>query len=332
MVIVAAIILIAVIVGALIFYLQPRGEEEKTFKVALILPGSIQDGCWNFVGYWSLMQLKTALNVTVSYTEWVTTDEQTAVMRSYAEQGYNLIIAHSFGFGDALWAVSKDFPKVDFLWSAGSTQYNSSNFAAAPTLMYESAYLGGMVAGAVTKSNIIGYVGGFQIEAPVTEYNAFKLGAEQVNSNVTTKIAWSGSFSDTIAGKQTAAAMVEQGADVIVGSGDGQSRGVVEECNEAGIYGIGFVADQNDIYPNTVITSLLYNYGPVYTEIAKEIMDGTFHGGIFNWGMAKGVTDIAPFHGLADKVPLSVQVEINQTRAEIENSTFVVPYITTLPS
>ena len=327
---IAILLAVVVVVAALaagIYYYLPSGQQKKEYRVGMLLTTTPLDGGYTYAGYNGLMELRDTMNVNVSYVEYVSAADAERLMRAYADKGYDMVIAHGFAFETSILKVAPDYPKTAFVWSGGKNM-SGTNVATIVSTLHESSYLAGMVAAGISKTGIISYQSGSKTGGTAASFNAYVLGAKKVNANITVLENWIGVMADVQKGKEGAKALIAAGSDVCMSMGDGQSRGSIEGCQEAGKYAIGSIVDQNVLAPNTVVTSVVYYYGPIYIAIWKDVMAGNFKSQIFTWGLSTNCTGIAPYHGLAGNVSTSVQLQVNQTIADIKSGAFAVPNIT----
>ena len=193
------------------------------------------------------------------------------VMREYATGGNQLIVGESFAVEAAARKVAKDFPKTWFLMgSSGKPQ--APNFSVFDNYIQEPAYLSGMVAGGVTKTNKIGMVGGFPIPEVNRLMHAFMAGAKEVNPKVEFTVSFINSWFDPPKAKEAAFAMIDKGADVLYA----ERFGVSDAAKEKGKLAIGNVINTQDKYPETVVSSALWNMEPTIERALKAVKDGKF--------------------------------------------------------
>jgi basic membrane protein A len=293
-------------------------------KVALVLDGKIDDGGWNQAGYEGLMEAQKETGVEVAYSESVAIPDYEKVLRDYASKGYNLIIAHSSIAKDAVMNTAKDYPQLAFLWTDGDE--TASNVAVIRPMSQEASYLAGMLAGKMTKSNIVGMVGGIDIPSTHRSAAAFELGLKSVNPDAKLLTNWIGSFIDVSKGNEAATSQIESGADVIFGNGDGQNIGVLKAASDKNVLAIGAVRDQFNIAPNVVLTSVMWGFDTGIALVVKDYIDGKFTGKFYEISLAQGA-DLAPYHDNASKIPTDVQELIKKTRDDILNGKLQVPNV-----
>ena len=204
-------------------------------------------------------------------SENVSNADYERVMREYATAGNNLIVGEAFAVEAAARKVAKDFPKVSFLMgSSGKPQ--APNFSVFDNYIQEPAYLSGMIAGGMTKSNKIGMVGGFPIPEVNRLMNAFMAGALEVNPKIEFSVSFINSWFDPPKAKEAAFAMIDKGADVMYA----ERFGVSDAAKEKGKLAIGTVINTQAQYPDTVVASALWHFEPSADraiKLARTIAD-----------------------------------------------------------
>jgi len=247
-------------------------------------------------------------------TENVANADYERVMREYATAGNQLIFGEAFAVEAAARKVAKDFPKVNFvLGSSGKPQ--APNFSVFDNYIQEPAYLSGMVAGGMTKSNKIGMVGGFPIPEVNRLMNAFMAGAKETNPKVEFSVSFINSWFDPPKAKEAAFAMIDKGADVLYA----ERFGVSDAAKEKGKLAIGNVIDTQAQYPDTVVASALWNFEPAADHAIKAVKEGKFVAedlGPYATMKYKG-SELAPLGTFASKVPAAIVTKVNAKQADI---------------
>ncbi len=305
----------------------PGGGTEtggKTWKVAMIMPGRVNDVSWNAAGYQGLEKAKEELGIETAYSENVQVPDAETAMRDYADQGYDLILAHSFNYGDAAKKVAKDYPDIRFAWATGDAPADNVSIYDWPA--HQAGYLVGMLAAGMSKTGKIGATGGFAVPDVVRALEGYKLGAQKVNPDIEVFITYLNEWDDVAKGKEAVLAQIEQGADVVYCNGDGISIGCIEACKEKGVYAIGGIADQSAAGSELVLTSTVLNVGASIGGMIKDLEAGDFKEE-YLYDMVQGGVDIAPYHDLEDKIPDDVKKLVAETREKILNGEEVVPDI-----
>lgn len=302
----------------------PAASTGNTVKVALVLDGKIDDNGWNQAGYEGLVMAQKESGVEIAYSESIAIADYEKVLRDYASKGYNLIIAHSSIAKDAVMNTAKDYPNLSFLWTDGDE--TSSNVAVLRPMAQEASYLAGLLAGKMTKSNIVGMVGGLDIPSTHRSAAAFELGLKAANPDAKLLTNWIGSFTDVSKGNEAATSQIESGADFIFGNGDGQNAGVLKAASDKDVMAIGAVRDQFNVAPNVVLTSVQWGFDTGIALVVKDYIDGKFTGQFYDISMQQGA-DLAPYHDNASKIPEDVQAYLKQNHEDILSGKIQVPNV-----
>jgi basic membrane protein A and related proteins len=243
------------------------------------------------------------------------------VMREYANAGNTLIVGEAFAVEAAARKVAKDFPKVSFLMGS-SGQPQAPNFAVFDNYIQDPAYLTGMIAGAMTKSNQIGMVGGFPIPEVNRLMHAFMAGAKETNPKVTFTVSFINSWFDPPKAKEAAFAMIDKGADVMYA----ERFGVSDAAKERKVLAIGNVIDTQDKYPDTVVASALWHMEPTIERALATVKAGKFTAedyGPYSMMKHKG-SSLAPLGSFEKKVPADVIAKVREKEKAILDGKFVV--------
>jgi len=254
-------------------------------------------------------------------TENVTNADFERVMREYATGGNQLIIGDVFGVEAAARKVAKDFPKTSFLLgSSGKPQ--APNLSVFDNFIQEPAYLSGMVAGGMTKTNKIGMVGGFPIPEVNRLMNAFMAGAKEVNPKVEFSVSFINNWFDPPKAKEAAFAMIDKGADVLYA----ERFGVSDAAKEKGKLAIGNVINTQDKYPDTVVATALWNFEPSADRAIKLVKDGKFTAedyGQYSMMKHKG-SELAPLGTFEKKIPADVVAKLRGKEKDIVAGKYTV--------
>ena len=255
------------------------------------------------------------------FSENVSNADYERVMRGYAEKGNQLIVGEAFAVEAAARKVAKDYPKVSFLLgSSGKPQ--EPNFAVFDNFIQEPAYLSGMIAGGMTKTNKIGLVGGFPIPEVNRLMNAFMAGAKETNPKAEFMVTFINSWFDPPKAKEAAFAMIDKGADVMYA----ERFGVSDAAKEKGKLAIGNVINTQDKYPDTVVASALWNMEPTIDLALKQVKEGSFKAedfGIYSTMKYKG-SELAPLGTFEKKVPAELQAKVQAKQKAILDGGFKV--------
>ena len=250
------------------------------------------------------------------------------VMREYATAGNALIVGEVFPIEAAARKVAKDFPKVSFLMGSSGKPV-APNFSVFDNYIQEPAYLSGMIAGGMTKSNKIGLVGGFPIPEVNRLMHAFMNGAKETNPKVEFSVSFINSWFDPPKAKEAAFAMIDKGADVMYA----ERFGVSDAAKEKGKLAIGNVINTQDKYPDTVIASALWNMEPTIDRALKMVKDGKFTAedyGQYSMMKFKG-SELSPLGTFELKVPADIKAKVKAKQEAILAGKYTVKVDDTQP-
>ena len=278
-------------------------------RVGLITPGSIADAAWNSGAFAGLQRIHDSLGLTVSHVEARTPAEQDEALRTYAAQGYQLVFAHGFEFQGPAERVSAEYPNTVFIVTSGSRAHG--NVAPLIFRLEEASYLAGMVAGGLTRTNLIGFVGGIELPPIKAAYEGWVNGAKAVNPKVQSREIYLNSFDDAAAGREAALALIRVGADMFHHNADAAALGLFQAAKESpGIYVFGSNADQTALAPDRVVGSAIIDLPRAFLLVAQEVKAGTFQPKVESFGLQSGVIRYVPNPNLNSLVPKPLQARV----------------------
>ncbi|MDW3224738.1 MAG: BMP family protein [Paracoccaceae bacterium] len=262
-------------------------------------------------------------DISYSFSENVSNTDYARVLREYAEAGNTLIIGEVFGAEQEAREVAAEYPNVAFLMGSSFKEDAAlPNFAVFDNYIQDASYLSGIIAGSMTTSGNIGMVGGFPIPEVNRLMHAFMAGALEMNPDITFQVSFIGSWFDPPKAKETAFAMIENGADLLYA----ERFGVSDAAKEKGILAIGNVIDTQSDYPETVVASAIWHFEPTLDKAIAEVQAGSFVAadyGIYSF-MNQGGTSLAPLGTFEGKVPAAAMDLVTQRTEEIKSGAFTV--------
>ena len=259
----------------------------EDLKVAILLPGTINDMGWSTTAYNGLLAIGEHYGCETNYMETVPVSGYEEGFRNYANSGYNVIFGHGSEFYDAAELVAAEFPEVAFIVTS-IDKSNGTNCASVNTLPTQMGVLAGMAAAYASKSGVVGTVGGVQYVSINDALNGFFAGAKYVNSDIELLYNITGDDFDTAKCKEVTLAMIDQGADVIFYDADAAGLGALEACQERGVLAIPAIADQKDLGPDVVLMSSCNALGAAMDYVVGKVVDGTFEGNFYPMGCESG--------------------------------------------
>jgi simple sugar transport system substrate-binding protein len=213
------------------------------------------------------------------------------VISQLASQGHGLIFTTSFGFMNATQKVALRFPEVKFEHATGYKR--EANLATYSGRFYEGRVACGLIAGKMSKSGIIGYVGSFPIPEVVSGMNAFTIALRSVNPAAEVRPVWVNTWYDPGKEASAAKALIDQGADILAQHTD--SPAIVQEAESRGVHAFGQSSDMARFGQNAHLTAIVDNWGPYYIERVQAVLNGTWSSGDFWGGLATGTVEVTAF-------------------------------------
>jgi basic membrane protein A len=302
---------------------RPEVDAPHRFQAALLTPGPISDQSWNAAAHQGLVQLRDSLGAQISHIQTRTPAEFEENFRQYGAQGYSLVIGHGFEFQEAAQRVGPEFPKTVFVTTGGTG--TGANIAAMSFAFDEPSYLAGMAAASVSRSGILGAIGGSELPPVKSSFDAFAAGARSMNPRITVLTAYIGNWDDAGAGKEQALAHIARGADVIFQNADAAGLGIFQAVRESrGTWIVGSNADQNGIAPEVTLGSVLIDIPRAFLLIGREIQGGTFTPRVIRFDTATDVVRWVPNPAI-DVVPAATRLRIDSTRTRFVAHEFTIP-------
>ena len=276
----------------------PTGE---AYKVAMLLTGYINDAGWCQSAYEGLKLAEEEFGIEPAYTEAIPQPDFEAVMRDYADQGYDMVICVGNEFSDAALAVAPSFPDVKFAVMNGNNAAEP-NVGAYRFNTPESGFVAGALAAMYSESGTVGVVAGSTSPHIKDAAEAFSVGAKYINPDANVLIGYTETMTDIAKGKEMGRAFIEQGADVLCANANSASLGVIDAAKEKGIKHIGYISDQYDVAPETVMVSLVQSNPFMIRSIVEAGVNGTFEPKLNLFGMKEGALYLSDFHGNDSKL------------------------------
>ncbi len=302
--------------------LSAQVVEASKIRVAGIYTQPIQQK-WDARLHQALAAAAKAGEIEYVFSEKVANTDYVRVLREYAENGTDLIVGEAFGISREARKVADDYPKVAFLMGDPFDKYGS-NFSVFDNYIHEPCYLMGMIAGAMTKSNKIGMVGGYPIGEVNRLFHAFMDGAKSINPKVEFKVTFIGSWFDPPKAKEAAFAQIESGVDVLYA----ERAGVVDAARKKGVLAFGNVNDMNkeENGKDVVVTSAMWHMEAAIGNAIELVKKGQFKAENYKeWTMmARGGASLAPYYEFENRIPADIKARVESLKKEILSGKFVV--------
>jgi len=304
--------------------------DDAAFRAALLTAGPVSDAGWYAGAYEGLLLLRDSLGAQVSHQQTRTPAEFDEAFLSYASSGYDLIFAHGFEYQDAAIRAGERFPNTTFVVSGGGRY--ADNVVPLIFELEEGSYLAGMIAAGMSRTGILGMVGGVAIPPVEGTFLAFEAGARAVDPDVQVLESFTGSWDDVAAAKEAAVAQLGRGADVIIHNVDAASFGVFQAVREAVAAGdrawaMGMNRDQNDVAPDVILGSAVIRIPESFLETALAWRNGTLGGAPIYAGAPEDVIDFVLNPGLLDLVPEPLVARMTAARERIRAGELRVPRV-----
>ncbi|QJF52494.1 BMP family ABC transporter substrate-binding protein [Roseobacter ponti] len=291
---------------------------EKT-KVGFVYVGPIGDGGWTYEHDKGRLMVEKELGDAVEtvYVENVAEGpDSERVMTQMALDGADLIFTTSFGYMDPTINIAAKFPDVKFEHATGYKR--ADNVSTYSARFYEGRAIQGHIAGKMTKSNIVGYIGSFPIPEVIRGINSAYIHASKVNPDVEFKIIWVYTWFDPAKEADAAKTLIEQGADVVLQHTD--STAPQAAAQEAGdVVTFGQASDMAQYAPFPRVSSIIDEWGPYYVARTKAVMDGTWESTDTWDGIGAGMVGIGE---ISDAVPADVKEEALALKAAIADGSY----------
>jgi basic membrane protein A len=281
------------LVAGLVFLSCQRGGQQADatsgeLRIGLVLSvGGLGDKSFNDSAYEGLKRAADEFGIKPVYGQPEQMAEDEKYLRQYAEQGMDLVIAVGFLMKDALDKVAGEFPETDF--AIIDAVVEQPNVASLVFREHEGSFLVGAIAGLITETGKVGFIGGMDIPLIHKFEVGYIEGVKHVRPDADVVIAYAGSgpeaFHDPVKGKSLALSQFDRGADVIFQAAGSTGNGVIDAAQERGLFAIGVDANQNYMAPGHVLTSMLKRVDVSVYQIIKDVVEGKFEGGIHVYGL-----------------------------------------------
>ena len=299
----------------------PPPPKPEPLKIAFAYVGPVGDGGWTFAhdNARKAIEKEFGDKVKTSFVENVPESaDAERVLRDMASQGNKLIFGTTFGYMEPMLKVAPDFKDVKFEHATGYKQ--ADNMRTYDSRTYEGAYMAGIIAGKMTKSNTLGIVASIPIPEVIRNINAFTLGAQSTNPKVKTKVVWVNGWFDPPKETEAATALINGGADVLFQNTD--SPAVLKTAEAKGKRAFGWDSDMTAYGPKAHLASAIINWGPYYIKATKEALDGSWKGGGGVWyGVKEGAIDIV---SIAEDVPADTKAKVEEVKKGLADGSFVI--------
>ena len=296
----------------------PAAAKPEPLKIAFAYVGPVGDGGWTFAHDNGRKEIEKAFGdkVVTTFVEKVPESaDAERVIRDMAAQGNKLIFGTTFGYMEPMLKVAADNKGVKFEHATGYK--TAENMRTYDSRTYEGAYMAGVIAGKMTKTNVLGFVGSFPIAEVLRNINAFTLGAQSVNPKIRTKVVWVNTWYDPGKESEAAQSLINQKADVLLQNTD--STAVLQTAEKNGKYAFGWDSDMSSFGPKAHLGSAIVNWAPYYIKAIEEVKAGTWKTERTVWGVKEGLNDLIK---IADVVPEDAKKRVDEIKAGLKDGSF----------
>ena len=292
---------------------EAPAPKPEPLKIAFAYVGPVGDGGWSFAhdNGRKAIEKEFGDKVVTSFVESVPESaDAERVLRDLAGQGNKLIFGTTFGYMESIQKIAGDLKDVKFEHATG---YKTAE----NVRTYEGAYMAGVIAGAMTKSNTLGVVGSVPIPEVIRNINSFTLGAQSSNPNIKTKVVWVNEWFNPPKETEAATALINGGADILFQNTD--SSAVLQTAEKMGKRGFGWDSDMTAYGPKAHLGSAIINWAPYYIKTVGEVLDGKWATGQTWWGVKEGAIDLV---SLAADVPEEAKKALDDVKAGLKAGSY----------
>ncbi|NBQ86644.1 MAG: BMP family ABC transporter substrate-binding protein [Betaproteobacteria bacterium] len=298
----------------------PAAAKPEPLKIAFAYVGPVGDGGWTFAhdNGRKAIEKEFGDKVVTSFVEKVPESaDAERVIRDMVAQGNKLIFGTTFGYMEPMLKVAADNAGVKFEHATGYK--TAPNMRTYDSRTYEGAYMAGVIAGKMTKSNTLGVVASIPIPEVIRNINSFTMGAQSVNPKVKTKVVWVNEWFNPPKESEAATALINGGADVLMQNTD--SSAVLQTAEKMGKRAFGWDSDMTAYGPKAHLGSAIINWAPYYIKATKDALEGTWQTGGVWWGHKEGAIDMV---SVAADVPEDTKKKIDEIKAGLKAGTFAI--------
>lgn len=303
----------------------PQADSGK-LKIAMVTDvGGVNDQSFNQSAWEGLQRAQLELGIKASYVESNQDADYVPNIQSLMDARNDLIWGIGFKMGNAIYEAAKNNPDFKFAIIDFAYENTPQNLVGVVFKAEEASFLVGYIAGKMTKTGTVGFVGGIKGNVIDGFDYGFHAGVNFANPNVRVLRQYAESFTDAAKGKVITLEMYRQGADIVYHAAGGVGDGVIEAARESNRWAIGVDRDQNYLAPDNVLTSAMKRVDNAIFNIAKELTEGRWPGGqTIVYGLKEGGVDIAP--STSKHVPVEILSEVESLKNKIIAGEIVVPF------
>jgi len=299
----------------------PAAAKAEPLKIAFAYVGPVGDGGWTFAHDNARKALEKEFGdkIQTSFVENVPESaDAERVIRDMVGQGNKLVFGTTFGYMEPMLKVAADTPDVKFEHATGYKQ--AANMRTYDSRTYEGAYMAGVIAGKMTKSNTLGVVASIPIPEVIRNINSFTLGAQSSNPKVKTKVVWVNEWFNPPKETEAATSLINGGADILFQNTD--SPAVLKTAQDKGKRAFGWDSDMTAYGPKAHLASAVINWTPYYISATRAALEGNWTGGAHTWsGVKDGAIDIV---SIAEDVPAETKAKVEEVKKGLKDGSFAI--------
>lgn len=290
------------------------------YKVAMLINSSISDGGWGSACYQAMLDAAERSGWEYAVTDNVQTSDYATFMTDYADQGYQLIFAPGNEYTDAVVQVAADYPDVNFCLLNGTLE--KDNVTSVLPDAKQIGYMAGALAGLMTESNSIGFIGGMELDTTKDKLDCYTAAAKKVNPDIRVQSAYAGSFDDSAKGKEIASSMISTyNVDIMFGDASAVDTGAREALADAGgRYGIGQPGDLGSPDDKVILCSVVTDNAALVEECMKDVEAGSYGNKIIKGDISNGCLSVGTFSNLVSQ---EVQDEYMSLIEQMKDGSFI---------
>jgi basic membrane protein A and related proteins len=322
------VLFIAILLISLVFTGCKPQEEAAGFRAGMLtdlggLSASEETKGFSDLGWDAFLKAKTDLGIEVTLVECREQADYEPNIEKLVTEGYDIVVGVGFLITDAINNMAAKYPDSKF--AIVDNVVDQPNVMSLVFAEQEGSFLVGALAGGMTQTGIIGFVGGMEIPL-ITKFEVgYIAGARTLNPEIEVLVGYTGVFTDPVKGKEVSLAQFNNGADIIYAAAGSCGLGTVEAATEQGKYAIGVDTDQDALSKGFVLASMLKHVEVAVYDAIKAAKDGTFAGGIREYNLKVDGVGVSPMTYTKDKIPQSLLDTIDRLSQMIKDGTIIVP-------
>jgi basic membrane protein A and related proteins len=298
-----------------------KSSQYSAYKVVAILPGSIDDHGWNATAYTGIKLIENDFGIRAEYVENVQVDDAATILGEYGRKKYDLVFGHGIQFEEAARKVAKKYPET-FYMIINSESGVEPNVGGVAIREWEGGYIAGVLSALETNTNHISSMGAVPLPVIEGTMDAFEAGAKSVNPSVKVDKAYINTWNDIRKGRQVALDLINNGSDVLFCTANEVGLGVIDIAKANNVKAIGYIAPQNNIAPDTVVSSVTYSIDKLYVWVVKEMVDDKLKARGYTQGWADGVLQMQ----WSDSISAEKRLKVENTIKLLSEGKISNPY------